>query len=128
MAVEFLPTVEGTAPPRGPYSMGVKVTGTLVFVAGQLETDESGQIVPGGAGAQARQCLRNIQRVLEAAGSSMDKVFKVSIFLTNMDDLPEVSAARREVWQGPFPAATTVEVSRLAHPDAVIEIEAVAVL
>ena len=103
MGVEFFPTVEGTAAPLGPYSMGVKVTGTLVFVAGQLGTDETGQVVPGGAGPQARQCLKNVQRVLEAAGSSMDKVFKLSIFLTNMDDLPHISAARSEVWQeGPF--------------------------
>lgn len=128
MAKEFFRTVPGVPAPMGPYSLGVKVTGTLVLLAGQIGTDpETGQLAPGGVEAQVRQTFRNIQRVLEATGSSLDQVVKLTVFLTDMRDLPTVAAVRREFWQGPHPVSTTVQVSQLPHPEAVIEVEAVAI-
>lgn len=107
-------------------SQGFRV-GDLVFVSGQASVDDSGQVVgPGDFGAQARQAVGNLRRVLEAAGSSLDQVIKVTIFVTDMSHFPEVVELRREVFSAPYPADTICEVTALAYPELMFEIEAVA--
>ena len=95
---------------------------------GQAALDEQGNIV--GAGdfdAQAEQVFRNLARVLEAGGSSLERVVKVTIFLTDMANFGKIVELRRRWFTPPYPADTIVEVSALALPELEIEIEAIAV-
>jgi reactive intermediate/imine deaminase len=108
-------------------SQGFRV-GELLFVSGQAAIDERGQIV--GAGdfdAQAEQTFRNLERVLTAGGSSLDRIVKVTIFLTDMANFPKIVELRGRWFSPPYPADTIVEVRSLALPELQIEIEAIAV-
>ena len=101
--------------------------GDLVIVSGQAAIDEQGHIV--GAGdfdAQAEQTFRNLARVLEAGGSSLERIVKVTIFLTDMAHFEKIVELRRRWFTPPYPADTIVEVSSLALPELEIEIEALA--
>ena len=107
-------------------SQGFRV-GDLIFVSGQAAVSEQGEIVGvGDFGAQARQAVRNLESVLTAAGSSLDQVIKVTIFVTDMSYFSEVVELRREVFSEPYPADTICEVRSLAYPELMFEIEAVA--
>ena len=107
-------------------SQGFRV-GDLIFVSGQAAVDDQGQVVgEGDFGPQARHAVSNLQRVLEAAGSSLEQVIKVTIFVTDMSHFPEVIELRREVFTPPYPADTICEVRALAYPELMFEIEAVA--
>ena len=107
-------------------SQGFRV-GDLVFVSGQAAVDDEGQVVgEGDFGVQARQALGNLERVLEAAGSSLGQVIKVTIYVTDMSYFPEVVELRREVFTPPYPADTICEVRALAYPELMFEIEAIA--
>ncbi len=115
--------------PYAPFrlSQGFRV-GDLLFVSGQAAIDETGAVV--GAGdfdLQAEQTFRNLGRVLEAGGSSLADVVKVTIFLTDMTNFPKVVELRGRWFSPPWPADTIVEVSALALPELEIEIEAIAV-
>lgn len=115
--------------PYGPFrlSQGFRV-GDLVIVSGQAAIDEGGGLVGvGDFDAQADQVFRNLQRVLEAGGSSLDRVVKVTIFLTDMANFPKIVELRGRWFTEPYPADTIVEVSSLAFPELEIEIEAIAV-
>jgi reactive intermediate/imine deaminase len=115
--------------PYEPYrlSQGFRV-GELVIVSGQAAIDEHGQVVGvGDFDAQADQTFRNLQRVLEAGGSSLDRVVKVTIFLTDMAHFPKIVELRGKWFSQPWPADTIVEVTSLALPELEIEIEAIAV-
>ena len=110
----------------GPYSQGVQ-TSTLVFTSGQIPIDPAtGDFVGDSIREQTKQVLKNVQAVLEAAGSSLDKVLKMTVFLKNMEDF----GAMNEVYagfftEGKFPARSAIEVARLPK-DALVEIEAIA--
>lgn len=109
----------------GPYSQGIDA-GSLVFTSGQLPLDPATGLMPATVEEQARQSLKNVKAVLEAAGSSMDKVVKTTVFLKDMNNF----AAMNEVYAtffsgGMAPARSAVEVARLPK-DAMLEIEAVA--
>jgi reactive intermediate/imine deaminase len=107
-------------------SQGFRV-GDLVFVSGQAAVNEHGEVVGiGDFAAQASQAVRNLERVLDAAGSGLDQVIKVTIFVTDMSHFPEVVELRREVFSVPYPADTICEVRALAYPELMFEIEAVA--
>jgi reactive intermediate/imine deaminase len=108
-------------------SQGFRV-GDLLLVSGQAAIDEHGGIV--GAGdfdAQAEQVFRNLQRVLAAGGSSLERVVKVTIFLTDMANFPKIVELRGRWFTPPYPADTIVEVAALALPELELEIEAIAV-
>ncbi len=108
-------------------SQGFRV-GDLVLVSGQAAIDENGQLVGvGDFDAQAEQTFRNLRRVLEAGGSSLDRVVKVTIFLTDMGNFPKIVDLRGKWFTPPYPADTIVEVTSLALPELEIEIEAIAV-
>jgi 2-iminobutanoate/2-iminopropanoate deaminase len=108
-------------------SQGIRV-GDLLFVSGQAGYNETGKIVEGGFGPQAEQAFANLNRALVAGGSSLRDVVKVTIFVTDMGDFNRVVDLRRRYFRPPYPADTLVEVKGLYDPEAVIEIEAVAVL
>lgn len=104
------------------------VVGNHVFIAGL--TARSGTEVVGGDSmyAQARAIFAKIKHLMGAAGGKMGDVVKVNIFVTDIKQREEVWKARREVFSGDFPVSTLVEVSALAAPELLVEIEAVAIL
>ena len=109
----------------GPYSQAVKAGGS-VWVSGQIPLDPAtGALVAGDVEAQARQVLKNIGAILEAAGSGFDRVVKATVYLTSLDDFDVVNRVYAEFMPSPPPARVTVEVSRLPR-GARVEIDAVA--
>jgi reactive intermediate/imine deaminase len=123
-------TPDGMRKPSGPFSAGVSTPGgRLVFVAGQVAVDESGNTVGvGDLGAQTRQVLQNVGRVLEAGGATFDDVVKVTVFVTDLEQLADLQAVRPEFFKPPYPASTLVKVAQLINPDWLVEIEALAVV
>ena len=110
------------------YSQAVLV-GDLVFVAGQVAWDEKGRVVGGtDARLQTEQAFSNLQAVLKAAGSGLDRVAKLTIFATSRDNLAAIRDVRHKVFDpvGHYPASTFVVISGLATPELLVEIEAVA--
>jgi reactive intermediate/imine deaminase len=102
--------------------------GELLFISGQAAIDQSGRIVGvGDFEAQAKQVFENLDRVLRAGGSSLRNVIKVTIFLTDMTNFDRIVTLRGQWFTAPYPADTIVEVRSLYSPDAMIEIEAIAV-
>ena len=122
-----------TLPPPVGYSHVAKVTGTLVYVAGQVSSDASGKLVgEGDFEAQVEQVFKNVKLALDAAGASMADIVKLNTYLVaevSQDDLPKMRAIRdRYLNKEKPPASTLVVVSRLARPGWLIEIEAVAAI
>jgi len=121
-------TTSACAPTPPFFSQAVKV-GPMIFVSGQLARDAAGVIVgKGDMSAQTRQAILNIEAILKASGAALRHVVKLTAFMTNMDRASEAWAVREEFFSGSPPASTGVEVSRLTHPDFLIEIEAIAVI
>lgn len=111
----------------GPYSQAIQ-TGTMVFVSGQLALNpQSGDLVSGDIKAETRQAVQNLQNVLEAAGSSLEKVVKTTLFIKDMNDFPLINEVYGEFFQNEPPARACVEVARLPK-DANVEIEAIGLL
>ncbi|MDR1112103.1 MAG: RidA family protein [Deltaproteobacteria bacterium] len=108
----------------GPYSQAI-VRGDAVYVSGQLPIDPKTGQMPDRAADQARQSLENVKAILEAAGSSMGKVLRVGIFMTDLADFGAVNEVYATFLPEPFPARSTVQVAALPK-GAKIEIEAVA--
>ena len=120
--------VEGLAEPLSHYTDAVK-GGNLLFVSGIVPIDADGNLVgEGDVVEQTRQVFRNMQLVLGAAGCGFDDVVKVVTFLLNIDDRPLINPVRIEFFGEARPASTLVEVSALAVPGALLEIEAVAAI
>lgn len=107
-------------------SQGIRF-GDLLFISGQAGAGDNGKIVDGGFLAQGKQAFANLRRALEAGGSSLGDVVKVTIFVTEMGHFQDVVALRREFFSAPFPADTIAEIRALYDPKAMIEIEAIAV-
>ena len=119
-------STEKAPPAGGPYSQGV-IAGDFVFVAGQIPTDpDSGELVGKDITAQTRQALRNLAAILEAADSSLAKVTKTTVFLTDMGNFGAMNSVYGEFFESDPPARSTVQVGPLAR-GALIEIEAIAV-
>ncbi len=111
----------------GPYSQAVQAGGML-FVSGQIPIDPaSGELVQGGIEAETRQVLNNLKAILEAAGSSLEKVVKATLFIADMNQFGTINAIYAEYFQTDPPARACVEVARLPK-DVQIEIEAVALV
>ena len=103
--------------------------GDLIITSGQAAIDRNGQLVGvDDFDAQAEQTFRNLKDLLTAAGSGLDRIVKVTIFLTDMGNFPKVMALREMWFSKPYPADTIVEVSSLALPELQIEIEAIALV
>ena len=108
-------------------SQGIKANGWL-FISGQAGAGQDGKIVPGGFLAQGRQAFANLRRALEAGGAGLKDIVKVTIFVTDMGHFDDVVALRREFFAAPYPADTIAEIRALYTPEAMIEIEAIAVM
>jgi 2-iminobutanoate/2-iminopropanoate deaminase len=115
------------AEPISHYTDAVRA-GELLFISGCVPIDGEGRLVPGDVVVQARQVFANIEAVLAAAGAGFGDVVKVTLFLLDVDDRTAVNTVREEVFGTSRPASTLVEVSRLAVPGALIEVEAVALI
>lgn len=115
--------------PYEPYllSQGIRA-GDFLFISGQAGYADNGKIVDGGFRAQGEQAFSNLKRALEAGGSSLSRVVKVTIYVTDMSNFGEVVELRRKFFQPPYPADTIVEINRLYTPEAMIEIDAIAVV
>ena len=115
--------------PIGPYNQAV-VAGKLVYTAGQIAIDpKTNSVHYGSVGEQMRIILNNLKTILEAAGSSLKKVVKTTVYLKSMDDFQAMNTAYQEFFSDTktAPARSTVEVARLPK-DVLVEIEAVATI
>lgn len=110
----------------GPYSQAVKV-GNMVYTSGQLPVDPETGKMHHNVEEQAQQSLENLKAVVEAAGSSMDKVIKTTVFIKHMDEFAKINEVYAKYFQAPYPARSCVEVARLPK-DALVEIECVATI
>ena len=110
----------------GPYSQA-NIVGNFVFTSGMVPINPADGTVPSDVKEQAAQSLSNVKAVLEAAGSSMDKVFKTTVFIKNMDDFAAINEVYATFFTGDFPSRSCVEVARLPK-DVLVEIEAIATL
>lgn len=108
----------------GPYSQGVKV-GNLVFTSGQLPLNPATGELEDDIRNATQQSLENVKNILESAGSSMDKVVKVVVFLRDMNDFVAMNEVYGTFFTANPPARSAVQVARLPK-DAIIEIEAIA--
>ena len=111
--------------PVGPYNQAVSI-GNLIYTAGQIPLDKAGNMVPGTIKEQTKQVLENVKSVIEAGGSSLDKVIKATVFLKDLNDF----AGMNEIYAQYFkaenaPARTTIQVARIPK-DSLVEIEVVA--
>jgi enamine deaminase RidA (YjgF/YER057c/UK114 family) len=119
------------AEPSGHFSQAIAVPakGVLVFVSGMTARRPDGKIVGiGDVEEQTRQVCENLKAALEAAGGALDDVCRVDVYLRNIGDRERVNKVRRQFWRGTPPASTLVEVSKLASPEFLVEISAVALV
>jgi len=111
----------------GPYSQAIIANG-FVFASGQIAIDpSSGELNTGTIEEQTRRVLKNLEAVLEAAGSSFDRVVKATVFLQDMNDFGRMNQVYAEFFKAPYPARAAVQVARLPR-DVKVEIEAVALI
>ena len=111
----------------GPYSQGIKFSGTLVYTAGQLSIDPTtGELKGTTASEQTEQVLKNISAILEAAGTSLSNIVKATVFLKNMEDFAEMNKVYMKYIPNSPPARSAFEIARLPK-DALVEIECLAV-
>ena len=111
----------------GPYSQATR-TGNLVFLSGQTPLDPAtGNLVEGDIAVQARQAFDNIKAVVAAAGGTMDDIVRVGLYLTDLSEFAAVNAVMQDVFQAPYPARSTIEVSALPR-GAKFEVDAIMVL
>ena len=111
----------------GPYSQAIR-TETMVFVSGQLAlSPDTGNLVSDDIKAETRQAMQNLEAILEAAGSSLQKVVKTTLFIKDMNDFLMINEVYGEFFQSDPPALACVEVARLPK-DANFEIEAIGLL
>jgi 2-iminobutanoate/2-iminopropanoate deaminase len=109
----------------GPYSMAIEA-GDYVYLSGQTPMDPAtGKLIQSDIGAETKQCLANLQNVLEAAGLTFANVVKANVFLTNMGDFAAMNEVYAKHFPAPFPARSTVAVAALPL-GARVEIELVA--
>lgn len=109
----------------GPYSQAIEVNG-MVYTSGQIPVNPATGEIPEGAAAQAEQAFQNLTNLLEAAGTSMDKVIKTTVFIKNMNDFAGINEVYAKYFPAPYPARSCVEVARLPK-DVLLEVEAIAV-
>ena len=111
--------------PSRSYSHGVRA-GNLLFLAGQTGTDQPSPAGPGRFEFQVRRTFARMQTILEAAGGSLDNLVTMTVFITDIRYGDEFVRLRGEILQRDFPGSALIGVSHLAHPDALLEIQAIA--
>ncbi|WP_246178862.1 RidA family protein [Actinomadura decatromicini] len=130
MRVTFDNPATVPAPPNPAYSHTAHVTaGPMLYVAGQIALDENGEVdAPGDMTRQSEVVMSLLERILAAHGAGFADVVNIRTFLTDIGLRAEYGAVRARYFTGPPPTSTTVEVSRLFHPEALLEVEIVAAL
>ena len=109
----------------GPYSQAVRA-GSLLFVSGQIPLDpETNTLVEGGIAVQTHRVLRNLAGILEAAGSSLDRVVRATVYLADMNDFAAMNEVYGTYFTAPAPARATIQAARLPK-DARVEIDVIA--
>ena len=109
----------------GPYSQAIKANG-FIFISGQVAFDPAtGNLISGGIEDQTERVLKNLTAILQAAGSSWEKVVKTTVFLKNMSDFAQMNEVYAKYCKGAPPARSTVEVARLPR-DVSVEIDLIA--
>lgn len=108
----------------GPYSQAV-VSGNMVYASGQIPVNPATGEIPEGVEAQANQAFTNVKNLLAAAGTSIDKVVKTSVFIQNMDDFGKINEIYANYFTESYPARSCVEVAKLPK-GVLLEVEAVA--
>ena len=123
---------ESVAPPIGSYSHAVRVEaaeGAWIYVSGQMGNDPQGNLVGiGDLGAQTEQVFENLARVLEANGAGFEHVVKIQTYFTTLDGLADSREVRARYLPTEPPASTAVQVVALVVPDALIEVDVIAVV
>ncbi len=119
----------GLAKPTG-YTHVVQVTGgRTLYISGQIALDRAGSVVgQGDLGAQTRQVFENLRAALDAGGATFDDVVKITVFMTDVAGIQTFREVRGRYFKNLMPASSLVQVVRLARPELMIEIEAVAVV
>jgi len=122
--------IQITPDPYAPFHLAQgHSVGELLFLSGQTAFDDNGSLEGiGEFDTQATKAFENLDKVLKAGGSSLKNVVKVTILLRDMANFNKIVALRKRYFTAPYPADTIFEVSSLYSPDALIEIEAVAVV
>jgi 2-iminobutanoate/2-iminopropanoate deaminase len=114
-----------------PYAQGIKVSGpgATLYISGQVAQDAKGHLVGrGDFPAQARQVFENLKAMVEAGGGTLADVVKLTTFITDVRYRQDLAPIREEFFGPKLPASTLIATPALAHPDYLIEIEAVAVV
>lgn len=124
-AIERITSPLAPEPEPGRFSNCLKV-GDIVYVSGQTGQDPTSNHVPADGYAQAQNIFRKLIALVEAAGGKAADIVKLTVFVTDAAQIPNVGKARAEVFRGDFPASTLVQVASLFDPALVIEIECVA--
>lgn len=121
------PGLDATAKPMGPAPLSPAIQrGNMLFVSGQVGIDPmTGKVVGNDIASQTRQTLENLKSLVEAAGLTLADVVKTNVFVTDVGKFAEMNAVYREYFAEPYPARSTVGIA-LAHPDLLVEIEAIA--
>jgi len=130
MAKKQVPS-EKIRTPSGHFSQAISIEakGKLVFISGMTARKADGTIAGiGDIEAQTRQVCENVKAAVEAAGGTMDDICRVDVYIRNMEQFPGIHKVRAEYFKEPLPASTMVEVTKMTSPDALIEINAIAVI
>ncbi|WP_281883872.1 RidA family protein [Paenibacillus sp. YYML68] len=125
MSIQIIKTEQAPAA-IGPYSQAIQY-GSLLFTSGQIPLGVDGQVVQGGVEEQTHQVFRNLQAVLEQAGSSFQQVIKATVFIKDMNQFAQVNEIYASYFGDHKPARSTVEVARLPK-DVLVEIELIAAI
>ena len=108
----------------GPYSQAIEVNG-MIYTSGMIPINpQTGELVTGSVEEQAEQAFTNLKALIEASGSSMDKVVKTVVFIKDMEDFGKINAIYEKYFTEPYPARSCVEVARLPK-DVALEVEAI---
>ncbi len=117
--------------PSGHFSQAtmVEAKGRLVFISGMLAKRADGSIAGvGDIEQQTTQVCENLKSAVEQAGGTMDDICRVDVYVRNMEHFDSIHKVRRDYFSSPLPASTMVEVTKMTTPDALIEINAIAVI
>ena len=121
-----IPSSNRAVKPSGIFSQGLKVRNLIFisFISGQIAKNANGEVVgKGDIRAQTRQCIENLNAVLEAGGATLGNVVKVTVYVTHIERLKAIDEVRAEYLEEKYPASTLVEVSRLTNQNCMIEME-----
>ena len=122
--------VRGTWQVKRAFSPAVIVEGgRTIYVAGHTgQADETGKSLAGDFDAQFKQCFRNIEKTLAECGAKLSDMVTMTVFITDPRNHPRMTAIRREIFGKDFPASASIAISHLASPNALLEIQGVAVV